>query len=187
MSKVLQERGFGSLPNFTEANLRGASVSVMPLSTYFNLGLGELAHTKLTVELADRTMKYPKGIAENVQVALSYIAIWDLILRLCHRLIACCITGKSQAPKKVTMANLFYLRGMDVVSVNIPYLLAKYLRLFAAARKSGAHISGGQFVARLAKHFGLLTVAAGGAPKAAEDAPVVVEGDQAVLAPVQAP
>ncbi|GKC08514.1 hypothetical protein Tco_1000124, partial [Tanacetum coccineum] len=28
---------------------------------------------------------------------------------------------------------------------------------FAAGRKSGAHISGGQFVARLAEHFGLLT------------------------------
>ncbi|GJW83731.1 hypothetical protein Tco_0156876 [Tanacetum coccineum] len=40
----------------------GASVSVMPLSTYLNLGLGELAHTKLTVELADRTVKYPKGM-----------------------------------------------------------------------------------------------------------------------------
>ncbi|GJU44009.1 hypothetical protein Tco_1201275 [Tanacetum coccineum] len=32
----------------------GSSVSVMPLSTYLNLGLGELAHTKLIVELADR-------------------------------------------------------------------------------------------------------------------------------------
>ncbi|GJX86747.1 hypothetical protein Tco_0337521 [Tanacetum coccineum] len=49
------------------ANL-GASVSVMPLSTYLNLGLGELAHTKLTVELADRTVKYPKEIAENMLV-----------------------------------------------------------------------------------------------------------------------
>ncbi|GKD47871.1 putative reverse transcriptase domain-containing protein [Tanacetum coccineum] len=48
----------------------GASVSVMPLSTYLNLGLGELAHTKLTVELADRTVKYPKGIAENVIVGI---------------------------------------------------------------------------------------------------------------------
>ncbi|GJU47480.1 putative reverse transcriptase domain-containing protein [Tanacetum coccineum] len=47
-----------------------ASVSVMPLSTYLNLGLGELAHTKLTVELADRTVKYPKGIAENVLVGI---------------------------------------------------------------------------------------------------------------------
>ncbi|GJV67754.1 putative reverse transcriptase domain-containing protein [Tanacetum coccineum] len=43
----------------------------MPLSTYLNLGLGELAHTRLTVELADMTVKYPKGIAENVLVRIS--------------------------------------------------------------------------------------------------------------------
>ncbi|GJZ31259.1 hypothetical protein Tco_0576306 [Tanacetum coccineum] len=48
----------------------GARVSFMPLLTYLNLGLGELAHTKLTVELADRTMKYLKGIAENVLVGI---------------------------------------------------------------------------------------------------------------------
>ncbi|GJW78266.1 hypothetical protein Tco_0139948 [Tanacetum coccineum] len=102
MSKVLQERGFGSLPSSTEANPRDqvksilttievdsypirrigssqydvstgqnrASVSVMPLLTYLNLGLGELAHTKLTVELADKTVKYPKGIAKNVPVGI---------------------------------------------------------------------------------------------------------------------
>ncbi|GJW87081.1 retrovirus-related pol polyprotein from transposon TNT 1-94 [Tanacetum coccineum] len=46
----------------------GASISVMPLLTYLNLGLGELA--KLTVELADRIMKYPKGIDENVLVGI---------------------------------------------------------------------------------------------------------------------
>ncbi|GJV99421.1 hypothetical protein Tco_1554673 [Tanacetum coccineum] len=33
----------------------GASVSVMPLLTYLNLGLGELAYTRLTMELTDRT------------------------------------------------------------------------------------------------------------------------------------
>ncbi|GJZ43992.1 mitochondrial proton/calcium exchanger protein-like protein isoform X1 [Tanacetum coccineum] len=132
MSKVLQERGFGSLPSSTETNPRdhvksistiveadsypirrmgssqyavstgqnrtlikekdpgsftlpcfinnvcfdnaladlGASVSVMPLSTYLNLGLGELAHTKLIVKLVDRTIKYLKGIAENVLVGI---------------------------------------------------------------------------------------------------------------------
>ncbi|GJX93669.1 reverse transcriptase domain-containing protein [Tanacetum coccineum] len=42
----------------------------MPLSTYLNLGLGELAHTKLTVELADTVVKYPKGIVENVLVGI---------------------------------------------------------------------------------------------------------------------
>ncbi|GJS56259.1 putative reverse transcriptase domain-containing protein [Tanacetum coccineum] len=48
----------------------GASVSVIPLLTYLNLGLGKLAHTRLTVELADRTVKYPKGIAENILVGI---------------------------------------------------------------------------------------------------------------------
>ncbi|GJS70385.1 reverse transcriptase domain-containing protein [Tanacetum coccineum] len=49
--------------------IRG-SVSVMPLLTYLNLGLGELAHIKLIVELADKTVKYPKGIAENILVRI---------------------------------------------------------------------------------------------------------------------
>ncbi|GJY16494.1 ATP-dependent DNA helicase PIF1-like protein [Tanacetum coccineum] len=143
ISKVLQERGFGSLPSSIEANPRdyvksistnvkadsnlirryitsirqlrpqsiipdpkrerprsfhftpdnnsnnvcfdnaladlGASVSVMPLSTYLNLGLGELAHTKLIVELADKTMKYTKGIAKNVLVELRRDQVDDLM------------------------------------------------------------------------------------------------------------
>ncbi|GKE74151.1 hypothetical protein Tco_1536192 [Tanacetum coccineum] len=87
----------------------------------------------------------------------SYTLIRDPILRLCHRLIACSTAGRSHAPEKVTVADLFYLRGMDVGSVNIPYLLARYLRLFASGRNQGAMIFGGQFVAHLAEHFGLLT------------------------------
>ncbi|GKF03951.1 hypothetical protein Tco_0034619, partial [Tanacetum coccineum] len=140
----------------------------------------------------------------------SYTTIRDLILRLCHRLIACSIAGRSQAPEKVTVTDLFYLRGMDVGSINAPYLLARYLRLFSARRKSTAHISVGQFVARLAEHFGLLTAeilrgltviapelsfinmerqpnATAGAPRVAQDAPIVDEGGQANLAPVQVP
>ncbi|GJZ13347.1 hypothetical protein Tco_0548577 [Tanacetum coccineum] len=89
-------------------------------------------------------------------IAPSYTLIRDPILRMCHWLIACSIAGRSQAPKKVTVTYLFYLRGMDVRSVNVLYLLARYLRLFSAGRKSEAHISGGQFVARSADHFGLL-------------------------------
>ncbi|GJR17744.1 DNA-directed DNA polymerase [Tanacetum coccineum] len=101
MSKVLQERGIGGLPGSTDSNLRdhvksipqplnliylryaiwdvvhtplvdlGTSVSVMPFSTYTNLGLGILSHTRLTIELADRTIKQPRGIAENVLVRIS--------------------------------------------------------------------------------------------------------------------
>ncbi|GJS42063.1 hypothetical protein Tco_0567106 [Tanacetum coccineum] len=88
----------------------------------------------------------------------SYTLIRDPVLRLFHRMMAHNIAGWSQAPEKVTVTDLFYLRGLDVRSVNIPYLLARYLRRFAAGRKSGALILGGQFVARLAKYFGLLTI-----------------------------
>ncbi|GJW57313.1 hypothetical protein Tco_0104044 [Tanacetum coccineum] len=129
---------------------------------------------------------------------------WADSARLCHRLIACSIAGRSQALEKVTLTGLFYLRGMDVDSVNVTYLLARYLRLFAAGMKSEDHISGGQFVARLAKHFRLLTAeilrgltvamgperqpdAAAGAPGVAQDAPVIDEGRQDDLTPVQAP
>ncbi|GJY27041.1 hypothetical protein Tco_0401767 [Tanacetum coccineum] len=140
--------------------------------------------------------------------ALSYTAIRDPILRLCHRLIACSMLGEVRH-------------------------LRRYLRLFAAGRKSGDNIFGGQFVARLAEHFGLLTVeilqgltvivpklliidmtelvrlqicievddtqawvamrlerqpdAAAGAPGVAQDTPAVDEGVPVVLAPVQAP
>ncbi|GJR87213.1 hypothetical protein Tco_0211224 [Tanacetum coccineum] len=64
---------------------------------------------------------------------------------------------------------------MDVGSVNVPYLLARYLRLFASGIKQGAMISGGQFVATA------------GAPEATKDALVVDEGAQTDPAPVQAP
>ncbi|GKE64357.1 hypothetical protein Tco_1518518, partial [Tanacetum coccineum] len=36
-------------------------------------------------------------------------------------------------------------------------LVGEVFKVVAAGRKSGAHISGGQFVARLVDHFGLLT------------------------------
>ncbi|GKB30585.1 reverse transcriptase domain-containing protein [Tanacetum coccineum] len=48
----------------------GASVSVMPYLTYTTIGLGDLIPTKLIVEWADRTVKRPKGIAENVLVGI---------------------------------------------------------------------------------------------------------------------
>ncbi|GKF44987.1 hypothetical protein Tco_0131539, partial [Tanacetum coccineum] len=58
-------------------------------------------------------------------IAPSCTAIQDPILRLCHRLIACSIAGRSQAAKKVTVMDLFYLRGIDIGSVNVSYLLAR--------------------------------------------------------------
>nr|GEU60940.1 hypothetical protein [Tanacetum cinerariifolium] len=66
------------------ADLR-ASVSVMPFSTYLNLGLDELAHTKFTVELVDGTMKHPKGIAKNILVGIGkFVFLVDFIILDMH-------------------------------------------------------------------------------------------------------
>ncbi|GKD67554.1 hypothetical protein Tco_1321644, partial [Tanacetum coccineum] len=43
----------------------------------------------------------------------------DPVLRLCHRMMEHSIVGRSQALEKVTVTNLFYLRGLDVGSVNM--------------------------------------------------------------------
>nr|GEV42349.1 hypothetical protein [Tanacetum cinerariifolium] len=118
------------------------------------------------------------------------------MLRLCYRLIACSIAERSQAPKKMTVTNLFYLRGMDVDSVNVPYLLARYLRLFALGRKQGAMISGGQLQLCIELDDTWAWVASGperqqvatvGACDATKDAPIADEGAPTILAPVQAP
>ena len=46
----------------------GASVNLLPYSMYKQLGLGELMPTTITLSLADRSMKIPKGIVEDVLV-----------------------------------------------------------------------------------------------------------------------
>ncbi|GKC08980.1 uncharacterized mitochondrial protein-like protein [Tanacetum coccineum] len=51
-----------------------------------------------------------------------------------------CISGRGQAPKKVTAIDLFYLRSMDQGMANVLYLLAQYLFRHAEGRKSGALI-----------------------------------------------
>ncbi|GKA75602.1 hypothetical protein Tco_0781980 [Tanacetum coccineum] len=117
---------------------------------------------------------------------------------------------RGQAPEMVTTTDLFYLRSMDQGAANVPYLLAHYLFKHAEGRKSGAKLSGGHFIGRLAHHFGLVSddrlrglsvvahelplidmerqhVVAAGAPEAAKDAPAVDAGAQADPAPIQAP
>ncbi|KAI3742924.1 hypothetical protein L1987_60623 [Smallanthus sonchifolius] len=46
----------------------GASINLMPYSLYEKLALGELAPTCMTLSLADRSIKCPRGILENVLV-----------------------------------------------------------------------------------------------------------------------
>ncbi|RVW82392.1 Retrovirus-related Pol polyprotein from transposon 17.6 [Vitis vinifera] len=46
----------------------GASVNLLPYSIYKQLGLGELKATTITLSLADRSIKVPKGVVEDVLV-----------------------------------------------------------------------------------------------------------------------
>ena len=46
----------------------GASVNLLPYSVYKQLGLGELKPTNITLSLANRSVKIPKGIVEDVLV-----------------------------------------------------------------------------------------------------------------------
>ena len=46
----------------------GASVNLFPYSVYVELGLGELEHTNITLQLADHSVKIPRGIVKDVLV-----------------------------------------------------------------------------------------------------------------------
>ena len=48
----------------------GASVNLLPYSVYKQLGLGELKPTNITLSLADRSVKIPKGMVEVILVKI---------------------------------------------------------------------------------------------------------------------
>ena len=46
----------------------GASVNLLPFSVYIDIGLGELEPTNITLQLADCSVKIPRGIVKDVLV-----------------------------------------------------------------------------------------------------------------------
>jgi hypothetical protein len=55
----------GSAVNHALVDL-GATVNLMPFSIYEKLGLGEPTPTRMSISPADRFVKYPRGVVENV-------------------------------------------------------------------------------------------------------------------------
>ncbi|CAL9029156.1 unnamed protein product, partial [Prunus brigantina] len=53
----------------------GASINLMPYSVYVQLGLGELKSTTLSLQLADRSVKYPRGIVEDILVQVDKLIL----------------------------------------------------------------------------------------------------------------
>ncbi|XP_050909103.1 uncharacterized protein LOC127122869 [Lathyrus oleraceus] len=72
-----KDRGFVTIPctigdrKFKKALINlGSSVSLMPLSIYKKLGLGTVQDTRMTLQFADRSVRRPYGIVEDVLVKI---------------------------------------------------------------------------------------------------------------------
>ncbi|XP_021727822.1 uncharacterized protein LOC110694935 [Chenopodium quinoa] len=59
----------------------GASVSLMPYSIAKSLKVGDLKPTTITLQLADRTVRLPLGILEDVSVQVGRVFVpWDFVV-----------------------------------------------------------------------------------------------------------
>ncbi|XP_048227242.1 uncharacterized protein LOC125369272 [Ricinus communis] len=68
------------MPSNTLADL-GASINLMSYSLFTKLRLGETKPTRMSIQLADRTVKYPRGIVENVLVKVDkFIFYVDFVI-----------------------------------------------------------------------------------------------------------
>ncbi|GJX39019.1 hypothetical protein Tco_0252322 [Tanacetum coccineum] len=137
--------------------------------------------------------------------APSYTYIRDLVRRLCHRLISYNISGRGQALEKVIATDLFYLLSMDrgqltsLLPHHFGLVSDNGLRGLSVVTRELPLIDMGELVKlkiciELGDNWAWVAPgpkrqqdAAVGALKAAEDAPAINEGAQAVPAPMQAP
>ena len=59
----------------------GVNINFMPLSIFRRLGLGEAKPTTITLQLADRSLKHPRGVIEDVLVKVGkFIFLADFIV-----------------------------------------------------------------------------------------------------------
>nr|GEU48193.1 reverse transcriptase domain-containing protein [Tanacetum cinerariifolium] len=59
----------------------GASINLMPYLMYDKLGIGEPKPTRMTIQLAERSIKYPQGIIKNLLVEVDrFVFLVDFII-----------------------------------------------------------------------------------------------------------
>ncbi|GKA02178.1 DNA-directed DNA polymerase [Tanacetum coccineum] len=59
----------------------GASINLMPHSLFQRLGISKLKPTKMSIQLADRSIKYPIGVCENLLVKVGkFIFLVDFVV-----------------------------------------------------------------------------------------------------------
>ncbi|GJW58700.1 hypothetical protein Tco_0105431 [Tanacetum coccineum] len=85
---------------------------------YFKGRLGKIydrgIHRVLVFDFEELTKGIAEGLSTRILMEHTDAQGHNPLLRLCHKLIACSIAGRSQAPEKVTLTDLFYLRSIDV-------------------------------------------------------------------------
>ncbi|GKE04678.1 DNA-directed DNA polymerase [Tanacetum coccineum] len=71
----------GQLHNNNALAYLGASISLMPYTMYEKLGLGELKDTRMSLELADSSIQYPRGIVKNVLIKVDkFVLLIDFVI-----------------------------------------------------------------------------------------------------------
>ena len=55
-------------------------MNLLPYSIYKELGLGKLKPTRVTLELADHSVKVPRGIIKDVLIQVDIYYLVDLII-----------------------------------------------------------------------------------------------------------
>ncbi|GJY72774.1 hypothetical protein Tco_0477205 [Tanacetum coccineum] len=114
----------GSYTNVTEAKNKSPIRAISSVAA-------DQRHPWLRYQIQEYTIKgirhrdhriYCDGESRNdrrfLGPAPSYVLIRDPVRRLCYRTIAYSISGRGQAPEKVTDIDLFYLRSMDHPCLN---------------------------------------------------------------------
>ncbi|XP_076955266.1 uncharacterized protein LOC143630043 [Bidens hawaiensis] len=71
----------GSLPVTNALANLGASINLMPYSVFAKLDLGEPKPTRMSIQLADRSVKYSRGIVENMLVKINkFVFLVDFVI-----------------------------------------------------------------------------------------------------------
>ncbi|GJW05762.1 reverse transcriptase domain-containing protein [Tanacetum coccineum] len=92
----------------------GASISLMPYTMYKKLGLGEPKATRMSLELVDRSIQYPRGIIKNVLIKVDqFILPIDFVILD--------MPEDSRVPITLGRPFLATARAMIDISINTPY------------------------------------------------------------------
>ncbi|GJZ87084.1 reverse transcriptase domain-containing protein [Tanacetum coccineum] len=104
----------------------GASINLMPHSLFRRLGISKLKPTKMSIQLADRSIKYPIGVYENllVKVAKFIFPVDFVILKMDEDELVPIILGRlflptTRAVIDVHEGNLSLRVGSETITFNI--------------------------------------------------------------------